>query len=118
MADVLKIPLKFPFTSAAGVRVESLPITRLKRKDIGAAQKYSKDDGDQEDFLMAKMTGMVIEDLNDLDIADSATLSKVFRGMAEGADLAAILGRSTAPGVADAAVGDSQPGDAGLPALG
>lgn len=112
MADTLKIPLKFPFANTLGIRIESLPITRLKRKDIAAAQKYSAEAAEQEDFLVAKMTGMAIEDLNDLDIADSATLSKVFRGMAEGSDLAAILGRSAAPGAADAAVGDREPGDA------
>ncbi|MCV4272293.1 phage tail assembly protein [Pseudomonas capsici] len=118
MADTLKIPLKFPFNNALGTRIESLPITRLKRKDIASAQKYSADAADQEDFLVAKMTSMTMEDLSDLDIADSATLTKVFRGMAEGQDLAAILGRSAAPGDADATVGDSESGNAGLPVLG
>lgn len=118
MADTLKIPLKFPFNNALGTRIESLPITRLKRKDIAAAQKYSNSSVEQEDFLTAKMTGMALEDLNDLDIADSQTLTKVFRGMVEGEDLAAVLGRSAAPGTTDATVGDSEPGDAGLPVLG
>ena len=118
MAASLSIPLKFPFTSAAGVYLTSLPITRLKRKDIGKAQAYSKDDGKQEDFLFAKMTGMTIEDLDDLDIADSKTVTEVFRGMAEGGDLAALLGRSAADGAKDATLGDSESGDAGIPALG
>ncbi|MFJ4141417.1 phage tail assembly protein [Pseudomonas sp. NPDC089734] len=118
MADQIKVPLKFPITTGAGERLESLPITRLKRKDLGAAQNYSKNDADQEDFLLAKMTGVTLEDLNDLDIADSAMLTKVFRGMVEGSDLAAIVGRSAASGTADAAFGDSQSGHAGLPDLG
>lgn len=118
MAASLSIPLKFPFTSAAGVHLTSLPITRLKRKDLGKAQAYSKDEGQQEDFLFAKMTGMTIEDLEDLDIADSKTVTEVFRGMAEGRDLAALLGRSAVDGAQDAAIGDSEPGDAGLPAVG
>ncbi|MEO8644797.1 phage tail assembly protein [Pseudomonas sp.] len=118
MAATLSIPLKFPFTTAAGTRLTSLPVTRLKRKDIGKAQDYSKDEGVIEDFLLAKMTGMTIEDLNDLDIADSKTVTEVFRGMADGRDLAALLGRSVVDGAQDAALGDSEPGDAGVPALG
>ncbi|WP_025132382.1 phage tail assembly protein [Pseudomonas sp. PH1b] len=104
MADKLSIPLKFPFTSAAGVKINSLPITRLKRKDISAAQAYTKDEHVLEDFLLAKMTGLTIEDLMDLDIADNQKIVEVFREMAGGGDLAAILGRSTVAGAEDAAV--------------
>lgn len=118
MAASLSIPLKFPFTTAAGTYLTSLPVTRLKRKDISKAQAYSKDDAVVEDFLLAKMTGMTIEDLDDLDIADSKTVTEVFRGMADGRDLAALLGRSAVDGTEDAAVGDSESGDAGVSALG
>ncbi|MDS9879370.1 phage tail assembly protein [Pseudomonas protegens] len=104
MADKLSIPLKFPFTSAAGVKISSLPITRLKRKDISAAQTHTKDEAALEDFLLAKMTGLTNEDLLDLDIADSRTVTEVFREMVRGGDLAAILGRSTVAGAEDAAV--------------
>lgn len=104
MADKLSIPLKFPFTSAAGVKISSLPITRLKRKDISAAQTHTKDEAALEDFLLAKMTGLTNEDLLDLDIADSRTVTEVFREMVRGGDLAAVLGRSPATGAEDAAV--------------
>ncbi|QNH77833.1 phage tail assembly protein [Pseudomonas protegens] len=104
MADKLSIPLKFPFTSAAGVKISSLPITRLKRKDISAAQTHTKDEAAMEDFLLAKMTGVTIEDLMDLDIADSKTVVEVFREMAGGGDIAAVLGRSAVVGIEDAAI--------------
>lgn len=104
MADKLSIPLKFPFTSAAGKKITSLPITRLKRKDISAAQSHTKDEGVMEDLLLAKMTGMTVEDLLDLDIADSKTVTEVFREMVSGGDLTTVLGRGTADGVTDAAV--------------
>lgn len=104
MAATLSIPLKFPFTSAAGVYISSLPITRLKRKDISAAQNHTKDEAVQEDFLLAKMTGLTVEDLMDLDIADSKTVGEVFREMVGGGDLAAVLGRGSAAGIEDAAV--------------
>lgn len=118
MASPLNITLKFPFTTGAGTYLTTLPITRLKRKDLGKAQAYSKDAGAQEDFLFAKMTGMTIEDLEELDIADSKVVTEVFRGMAEGRDLVELLGRSVVDGAQDAALGDSESGDAGIPALG
>lgn len=118
MSAPLSITLKFPFTTAAGIYLTSLPVTRLKRKDIGKAQAYSKDAESQEDFLFAKMTGMAIEDLEELDIADSKVVTEVFRGMAEGRDLAALLGRSAIDGAENAALGDSESEDAGLPAVG
>lgn len=104
MADKLSIPLKFPFKSAAGVQINSLPITRLKRKDLTHAQGNSKDEAAMEDHLVAKMTGMTLEDLMELDIADSKTLSGVFREMVDGRDIAAFLGRGAATGSEDAAV--------------
>jgi len=104
VADKLSIPLKFPFKSAAGELITSLPITRLKRKDLSNAQSNSKDEAAMEDHLVARMTGMTVEDLMDLDIADSKTVSAVFREMVGGGDLAALLGRSAAPGTKDATV--------------
>ncbi len=104
MAEKLSIPLKFPFKNGLGELVKSLPITRLKRKDIAAAQSHSKNDADVEDHLAAKMTGLTLEDLGELDIADSKTVTEVFREMAGGGDLAAVLGRSTTASAADAAV--------------
>ena len=104
MAAKLSIPLKFPFTTAAGEHLKSLQITRLKRKDIAAAQANSKDEGVVEDMLLAKMTGITMEDLGELDIADSKVVTEVFREMALGGDLAAVLGRSATPGAEDAAV--------------
>lgn len=104
MADKLSITLKFPFQTAAGVQMTSLPICRLKRKDLSIAQSNAKDDAAIEDFLAAKMTGMTIEDLLELDIADSKTVSEVFREMVGGGDIAAFLGRSAAPDTKDATV--------------
>lgn len=78
------IPLKHPVTTAEGKRIESLNIRRPKRKDIKAAQKFSKDEVDQEDFLFARLTGLTIEDLDELDAQDSAALQDSFRSMVGG----------------------------------
>lgn len=103
MAEALHIRLKFPFTSPSGERIEKLPIHRLKRKDIAEAQRHGKSDADVEDFLAAKMTGLTLEDLGELDIADSQTVTAVFRDVAGGGDGSAVVGRGAAAGAADAA---------------
>lgn len=77
----MDITLKFPFTTAAGQRIEKLTIRRAKRADMKAAAKYSKDEGEQEDFLFAQITGLTLEDIDQLDLADSRTLQDTFREM-------------------------------------
>ncbi len=98
MADTLHIPLKFPFKSASGSRIERLPIHRLKRKDIAAAQKHAANEAELEDHLAAKMTGLTLEDLGELDIADSRTVTNVFREVVDGGDGSKVLGRSAGAG--------------------
>lgn len=78
------IPLKFPFKSATGSTIASLTLRRGKRKDIAAAAKYSDDPAEQEDFLMARLTDLTIEDIGELDIADSKRLTDSFRDMVDG----------------------------------
>ena len=76
-----KITLKFPFRNAAGQSIEKLEIKRLKRADMKAAQRHSKDAAEQEDYLLAKMSGLTVEDIDQLDLADSKQLLDSFRAM-------------------------------------
>ncbi|MHC8349204.1 phage tail assembly protein [Pseudomonas sp. RT4P38] len=98
MADTLGFTLKFPFKSASGELISTLPIKRLKRKDISAAQAVTKDEGAMEDMLVAKLLGITLEDLGEFDIADSKSATEVLREMSNGADLAALLGRGVVAG--------------------
>lgn len=100
----MKLTLKHPFTNAAGQRIESLTVRRAKRIDMKAATKYSKDEGEQEDFLFAQITGMTLEDIDQLDLADSKVLQDFFRSMVDDGGDAAAAGRSTPDGSKDAAV--------------
>lgn len=104
MTDALSFTLKFPFNSASGELISTLPIKRLKRKDITAAQSVTKDEGAIEDLLVAKMLSITLEDLGEFDIADSRLATEVLREMAAARDLAAVLGRSPVAGAQDAAV--------------
>lgn len=81
-----------------------MAITRLKRKDISAAQAVTKDEGVMEDMLVAKMLGITLEDLAEFDIADSKLATEVLREMAAAGDVTAILGRGTVAGAANAAL--------------
>jgi len=77
----MELTLKHPFTNAAGQRIEKLTVRRAKRADMKAAAKYSKDEAEQEDFLFAQITGMTLEDIDQLDLADSKALQDTFREM-------------------------------------
>lgn len=79
----MELPLKHPFTNAAGQRIEKLTVRRAKRADMKAAAKYSKDEAEQEDFLFAQITGLTLEDIDQLDLADSKALTDSFRSMVD-----------------------------------
>jgi len=79
----MELPLKHPFTNAAGQRIEKLTVRRAKRADMKAAAKYSKDEAEQEDFLFAQITGLTLEDIDQLDLADSKALQDSFRSMVD-----------------------------------
>lgn len=80
----IKYPLKYPFVNAVGSRVESFTIRRLNRADLRKAQAFSKNDSDQENYLLAAMTGSVMEDLDHVDLADSKALADFFRNLVDG----------------------------------
>lgn len=77
----ITIALKYPFKNAAGQLIETLTLKRGKRADAKAADKYSKDMAEQEDFLFARLTGLALEDIDQLDLADSKALTDAFRNM-------------------------------------
>ncbi|GLH33997.1 hypothetical protein BR1R5_33850 [Pseudomonas sp. BR1R-5] len=109
MADTLSFTLLFPINTGTGEKLSSMPITRLKRRDLSKAQRNAQgDEAVMEDHLVAKMLGITLEDLGEFDIADSKRASDLFREMVGGGDLAAVLGRSASAGAQDAAVGDPQ----------
>jgi len=78
----VEFALKYPFTNAAGVRVERITLRRARRADLRAASQYSKDDFDQDTFLLARLSGLTLEDLDNLDLEDNTQLVQRFRGLA------------------------------------
>ncbi|EBU9232338.1 phage tail assembly protein [Salmonella enterica subsp. enterica serovar Abony] len=76
-----KYTLQFPFTSAAGERIDVLPLRRLKVKDMRAARRASDKPEEWDEPLMAAMTGLVAEDLAEMDLLDYQALQKRFQAM-------------------------------------
>jgi len=73
--------LKYPFTSASGVRIERLSLRRGRRADFRAAHQYSKEEFEQETFLFARLSGLTMEDIDALDLEDNNELAQRFRNL-------------------------------------
>lgn len=78
----MEIILKHPFTTAAGVKVDKLPIKRPTRGDLKVAyRRHPNDEFEQENLIYSVMTGLIEEDLDRLDVEDSKVLTECFRKM-------------------------------------
>lgn len=71
--------LTYPFTTAAGTRVEQVEMKRLTVKDLKQVRKASKDPADWDEPLIARSTGILPEDLDNMDLADYMELQKRFQ---------------------------------------
>lgn len=65
------ISLAHPFTTAAGEKVASVTVRRLKVRDLKAISRQAKGDTSDIEILgVAKMTDLIPEDLDSMDAAD------------------------------------------------
>ncbi|ELV2844219.1 phage tail assembly protein [Enterobacter cloacae] len=76
-----KYTLQFPFTSATGEHIAELRLRRLKVKDMRTARRASDKPEEWDEPLMAAMTGLVPEDLSEMDLLDYQALQKRFQSM-------------------------------------
>lgn len=80
MADKPNVTLKHPFTTAAGKKVERLEFRRLTVKDLRAANEQASGNAAVEELvLMSRSVGLVLEDLDAMDIADYKSAQEQFR---------------------------------------
>lgn len=68
-----------PFTTATGARIERIELKRLTVKDLKAARKISKDPDDWDESLIARSSGLLPEDMENMDLADYLDLQKRFQ---------------------------------------
>ena len=80
---MMLIKLQYPIKTAEGKTIREVQMRRATRGDMKAANRYSQDVIEQEDFLFARLTGLVPEDIDLFDMADSRQLTDSFRRMAD-----------------------------------
>ncbi|WP_339079034.1 phage tail assembly protein [Pseudomonas sp. TMP9] len=84
MADKTNVTLKYPFTTAAGQKVERLEFRRLTVKDLRAANEQASGNAAVEELvLMSRSVGLVTEDLDAMDIADYKAAQERFQKLSD-----------------------------------
>lgn len=76
------IKLDYPIKNGQGVEVTELNIRRAKAKDIRKMRGTT--DTEQSISLLATLTGLVPEDIDELDISDFAKAAKAVEKMQKG----------------------------------
>lgn len=77
------IKLDYPIKDGEGKEITELHIRRAKAKDLRAAQSQ-RNEADQEFYLIGLLTGLVIEDVAELDIADYQKVQEALKEMQKG----------------------------------
>ena len=80
----MKIDLKYPIKTGDGRQWASLELRRATVGDLKAAQRVSDLAEEQEIALIARLTGLLPEDVELLDLADFRRLQDSFRAALEG----------------------------------
>lgn len=71
--------LKYPFTTAPGEKISQLTLKRLTVKDLKQVKKTHKDPTDWDEPLISRSTGLLPEDLDNMDLADYLELQTRFQ---------------------------------------
>lgn len=75
----MEFTLLYPYTAPSGQRIEALTLRRLKVRDIKAISDQGDAQPAQMELLgVARMAGLVPEDLDDMDAADYQRLKARF----------------------------------------
>lgn len=82
MSDVTKLILEYPITTPEGTVISELTIRRAKAKDI--RKMTGKTEVEQSMALLSALTGLVPEDLDELDIADFKRASEIVEKQQKG----------------------------------
>lgn len=78
------IDLKYPITTGDGKKLARITLRRATVGDLKAAQRVSAKPEEQEIALIARLTGLVPEDVELLDLADFKVLQDSFRAALDG----------------------------------
>lgn len=76
------ITLNYPINTPNG-ELKEITLRRAKAKDLRQAQQY-QDPAEQEFYLFSALTGVMVEDLEELDLSDYKKLQDEFNAMLTG----------------------------------
>ena len=76
-----EICLKYPVQLASGKTLDKVALRRAKVADLREASRGAASQEDQEVALLARLSGLLPEDVLELDLADYKVLQDAFRGM-------------------------------------
>ena len=76
-----EICLKYPVQLASGKVLDKLTLRRAKVADLREASRGGASQEDQEVALLARLSGLLPEDVLELDLADYKALQDAFRSM-------------------------------------
>lgn len=76
-----EVCLKYPVQLASGKALDRLTLRRAKVADLREASRGSVSQEDQEVALLARLSGLLPEDVLELDLADYKALQDAFRSM-------------------------------------
>ena len=76
-----EICLKYPVQLASGKALDKIVLRRAKVADLREASRGGASQEDQEVALLARLSGLLPEDVLELDLADYKALQDAFRSM-------------------------------------
>lgn len=82
MSEITTLPLQFPITTPDGSKINELKIRRAKAKDI--RKMTGSTEIEQSFSLLAILTGLVPEDIDELDIADFKRAAEIVEKQQKG----------------------------------
>jgi hypothetical protein len=82
MTDRIHYSLQYPYALGSGEMLNRVTLSRLKVSDIKAVRRLSENVNDWDSLLIARMTGLIPEDLDNMDLVDYQQLQSSFRTLA------------------------------------
>ncbi|PAV11028.1 hypothetical protein CBG25_00885 [Arsenophonus sp. ENCA] len=82
MTEPLHYSLQYPYALGSGEMLTRVTLSRLKVSDIKAVRRLSENVNDWDSLLIARMTGLIPEDIDNMDLVDYQQLQSHFRQFA------------------------------------
>ncbi|MBA2816686.1 phage tail assembly protein [Candidatus Pantoea persica] len=82
MTQSLHYTLQYPYALGSGEMLTQVTLSRLRVSDIKAVRRLSENVNDWDSLLIARMTGLIPEDIDNMDLVDYQQSQSHFRQFA------------------------------------